>query len=57
MLIKSEDGDLLALVVDFGIAVMDESDVSKLTREGYIVGTPHYMSPEQIEGKEAGCAL
>ncbi|MCC7529424.1 MAG: serine/threonine protein kinase [Candidatus Melainabacteria bacterium] len=52
MLIESEDGDLHALVVDFGIAVINESDTTKLTREGYIVGTPHYMSPEQIEGKQ-----
>jgi serine/threonine protein kinase len=52
MLIESEDGDLQALVVDFGIAVINESNTTKLTREGYIVGTPHYMSPEQIEGKQ-----
>ena len=52
MLIETEDGDLQALVVDFGIAVMGESDTTKLTKEGYIVGTPHYMSPEQIVGKE-----
>ncbi len=51
MLIETEEGDLQALVVDFGIAVINESDTTKLTREGYIVGTPHYMSPEQIEGK------
>ncbi len=51
MLIETEEGDLQALVVDFGIAVINESDTTKLTREGYIVGTPNYMSPEQIEGK------
>jgi serine/threonine protein kinase len=35
-------------VVDFGIA--DASDVTALTRVGTPVGTPGYMSPEQLTG-------
>lgn len=37
-----------AVITDFGIARMDNSDV---TRTGEILGTPHFMSPEQILGK------
>jgi serine/threonine protein kinase len=39
-----------AKVTDFGIAYVAEAK-TKLTREGSIIGTPEYLSPEQCEGK------
>ncbi len=41
-------------VADFGLAKpiqMDTRDVG-LTQTGYMLGTPHYISPEQAQGKE-----
>ncbi len=35
-------------IVDFGLARLSGSD---MTRAGMIMGTPHYMSPEQVRGE------
>jgi len=44
-----KEGD--AKIMDFGIARFARTE--GITAEGMIIGTPHYMSPEQAEGKEA----
>ena len=47
------DGALRAVVTDFGLAKerRAEPDMAKLTATGIILGTPEFMSPEQIRGK------
>ena len=39
-------------VADFGLARVAESEDVGLTQVGMTVGTPLYMSPEQVEGKQ-----
>jgi len=41
-------------IMDFGIAWMVGQ--ARTTRTGHLVGTPHYMSPEQVKGKDPGAA-
>ncbi|MQY09285.1 serine/threonine-protein kinase [Actinomadura macrotermitis] len=45
-----EDG---VRVIDFGIArVAEGPEATELTRTGWVVGSPAFMSPEQAEGRE-----
>jgi eukaryotic-like serine/threonine-protein kinase len=46
------DGTDNVYISDFGLAKSLEAEISMGTRTGQILGTPRYMSPEQVEAKE-----
>ncbi len=52
MIARSRDGTDLVKVVDFGIAkaVGGDEEGQHVTKTGLVVGTPEYMSPEQLSG-------
>jgi eukaryotic-like serine/threonine-protein kinase len=48
---RESGGGLVPKLLDFGLASLREPEArDRLTREGIVVGTPHYVSPEAAEG-------
>jgi serine/threonine protein kinase len=55
MVVRGPQGDGIHVVLmDFGIALSPHAE--RLTREGHGLGTPGYVAPEQIGGKDVGPA-
>jgi serine/threonine-protein kinase len=54
MLVPDAGGTDRAVIMDFGLAKERRADpaIAKLTATGIILGTPEFMSPEQIRGKQ-----
>ncbi len=52
LLVEDEWGGLRAKVTDFGIAKAGMESGADLTRTGMVLGTPKYLSPEQIRGSD-----
>mgnify|MGYP003546908944 FL=1 len=53
MYVVREDGSETVMLLDFGIAAAVMSSGPRLTRQGSIFGTPHYLPPEVCAGQRS----
>jgi serine/threonine protein kinase len=53
MITQGKNGESRAVVMDFGLAKERRAspELAKLTATGIVLGTPEFMSPEQLRGK------
>jgi serine/threonine-protein kinase len=49
LFLEEEDGLVIVKVSDFGLAKVQAAGIDSLTNSGALMGTPHYMSPEQAQ--------
>ena len=54
LLERTVDGAVMAKLLDFGVSKAHNVELASrtLTQDGTVLGTPYYMSPEQVRGKD-----
>jgi serine/threonine protein kinase len=55
MLAETGEATPLVKLLDFGLAknLVEDAGAQPLTQPGFVFGTPHYLSPEQVSGNPA----
>lgn len=51
ILARMASGEIIPKIIDFGLAKLQDVSKQSLTSMGTVLGTPQYMSPEQVMGK------